>query len=148
MTLVQAPALGLARYANDRQKESWSRASDNVKTVIIRAVYRQVLGQQYVMENERLGGAESLFNGGALRVREFVRTVAKSGLYRSRFFDHCNSYRFIELNFKHLLGRAPQNKAEMLQGCEVSAIKAWPLCVNRRKFIVISFCIQVINDDG
>jgi len=52
MTLVQAPALGLARYANDRQKESWSRASDNVKTVIIRAVYRQVLGQQYVMENE------------------------------------------------------------------------------------------------
>ena len=102
------------RYANDRQKESWSRASDHDKTVIIRAVYRQVLGQQYAMENERLNGAESLFKDGALSVREFVRTVAKSGLYRSRFFDNCNAYRFIELNFKHLLGRAPQNKAEML----------------------------------
>jgi hypothetical protein len=47
-------------------------------------------------------------------VRELVRTVAKSGLYRSRFFENCNPYRFIELNHKHLLGRAPQNKAEML----------------------------------
>ena len=114
MTLVQAPTLGIARYANDRHKESWSHASDNDKNVIIRAVYRQVLGQQYVMDNERLSGAESLFKDGALSVREFVRTVANSGLYRARFFDNCNAYRFIELNFKHLLGRAPQNKAEML----------------------------------
>ena len=44
MTLVQAPTLGIARYANDRNKESWSHASDNDKNVIIRAVYRQVLG--------------------------------------------------------------------------------------------------------
>jgi hypothetical protein len=43
-----------------------------------------------------------------------VRTVAQSGLYRERFFENCNPYRFIELNHKHLLGRAPQNKAEML----------------------------------
>ena len=114
MTLVQAPVLGIERYANDRHKESWSHASDNDKNVIIRAVYRQVLGQQYVMDNERLSGAESLFKDGALSVREFVRTVAKSGLYRSRFFDNCNAYRFIELNFKHLIGRAPQNKSEML----------------------------------
>ena len=114
MTLVQAPTLGIARYANDRHKESWSHASDNDKNVIIRAVYRQVLGQQYVMDNERQSGAESLFKDGALSVREFVRTVANSGLYRARFFDNCNAYRFIELNFKHLLGRAPQNKAEML----------------------------------
>jgi phycoerythrin-associated linker protein len=47
-------------------------------------------------------------------VREFVRQVAKSGLYKQKFFENCNPYRFIELNFKHLLGRAPQNKAEML----------------------------------
>jgi phycoerythrin-associated linker protein len=40
--------------------------------------------------------------------------VAKSGLYKEKFFESTNPYRFIELNFKHLLGRAPQNKAEML----------------------------------
>ena len=47
-------------------------------------------------------------------MREFVRLVAKSAQYRARFFESCNPYRFIELNHKHLLGRAPQNKEEML----------------------------------
>jgi len=73
-----------------------------------------VLGNQYVMNSERLEGAESLFKRGYLSVRGFVRQVAKSGLYKQKFFENCNPYRFIELNFKHLLGRAPQNKAEML----------------------------------
>jgi phycoerythrin-associated linker protein len=66
------------------------------------------------MASERLTQSESLFKTGYLSVREMVRTVAKSGLYRSKFFENCNPYHFIELNFKHLLGRAPQNKAEML----------------------------------
>ena len=114
MTLVQAPRLGIDRFANDRNQESRAQASDGDKSTIIRAVYQQVLGYQYVMSNERLSAAESLFRNGFLSVRELVRTVAKSGLYRSRFFENCNPYRFIELNHKHLLGRAPQNKAEML----------------------------------
>ncbi len=114
MTLVNAPYLGIERYANDRNKENWTNASDQDKTTIIRAVYQQVLGHQYVMSSERLDGVESLFRNGYLSVRELVRMVAKSSLYRSRFFENCNPYHFIELNFKHLLGRAPQNKAEML----------------------------------
>lgn len=114
MTLVNAPFLGIERFANERNKENWTNATDNDKNTIIRAVYQQVLGYQYVMASERLDGVESLFRNGYLSVREFVRQVAKSGLYRSRFFENCNPYHFIELNFKHLLGRAPQNKAEML----------------------------------
>jgi len=114
MTLVNAPYLGIERFSNDRNKENWSNASDQDKSTIIRTVYQQVLGRQYVMDSERLTGAESLFRNGYLSVRELVRTVAKSGLYRSKFFENCNPYHFIELNFKHLLGRAPQNKAEML----------------------------------
>jgi phycoerythrin-associated linker protein len=114
MTLVNAPYLGIERFANDRNKENWSNASDQDKRTIVRTVYQQVLGRQYIMESERLTGAESLFRNGYLSVREFVRAVAKSGLYRAKFFENCNPYHFIELNFKHLLGRAPQNKAEML----------------------------------
>lgn len=114
MPLVQAPSLGIERFNAGQNKESWSRASVDERNTIIRAVYQQVLGGQYLMQNERLEGAESLFRNGHLCVREFVRTVAKSGLYRSRFFENCNPYRFIELNHKHLLGRAPHNKAEML----------------------------------
>jgi hypothetical protein len=114
MTLVRAAQLGIDRFANDRDKESWAVASAQDKASIIRAVYQQVLGQQHLMASERLTGAESLFREGYLSVRELVRTVAKSGLYRSKFFEHCNAYRFIELNHKHLLGRAPHNREEML----------------------------------
>jgi len=114
MTLVNASYLGIERFADDRNKENWATGSQNDKDTLIRAVYKQVLGNQYVMASERLSGAESLFRNGYLSVREFVRAVAKSGLYRSKFFENCNPYHFIELNHKHLLGRAPQNKAEML----------------------------------
>ena len=114
MTLANAAYLGIERFSSDRNKENWSNATENDKAALIRAVYRQVLGNQYVMNSERLDGPESLFKRGYLSVREFVRQVAKSGLYRSKFFESTNPYRFIELNFKHLLGRAPQNKAEML----------------------------------
>ena len=114
MTLANAAYLGIERFASARNKENWANATENDKQALIRAVYRQVLGNQYVMASERLEGPESLFKRGYLSVREFVRQVAKSGLYKAKFFENCNAYRFIELNFKHLLGRAPQNKAEML----------------------------------
>ncbi|MFM8259595.1 MAG: phycobilisome rod-core linker polypeptide [Vulcanococcus sp.] len=114
MSLVNAPPLGIERFTNGQNKEHWRQASDSDKRSIIRAVYQQLLGGQYLMSSERLGGAESLFLNGDLNVRELVRTLAKSALYRARFFESCNPYRFIELNHKHLLGRAPHNKEEML----------------------------------
>lgn len=80
---------------------------------IIRAVYRQVLGNAYVMESERATVPESQFKRGELSVREFVRAVAKSNLYRSRFFDTCPRYRYTELNFKHFLGCTPDGLEEM-----------------------------------
>jgi phycocyanin-associated rod linker protein len=83
--------------------------------VVIRAVYRQVLGNAYVMESERLVVPESQLKQGDLTVREFVRQVAKSEFYRSRFFNNCYRYRAIELNFKHLLGRAPTDYSEMVE---------------------------------
>jgi hypothetical protein len=80
---------------------------------LINAIYRQVLGNAYVMESERLVVPESQLRANEISTREFVRRVAKSELYRSRFFDNCYRYRAIELNFKHLLGRAPANFDEM-----------------------------------
>ncbi|MDA0266320.1 MAG: phycobilisome rod-core linker polypeptide [Cyanobacteria bacterium] len=81
--------------------------------VLILAVYRQVLGNAYVMESERLQIPESQLKQGNLSVREFIRCIAKSALYRSRFVDNCYRYRSIELNFKHFLGRAPISFEEM-----------------------------------
>jgi len=83
------------------------------KAIAIRAAYKQVLGNPHVMESERLVSAESQFCNGSISLREFVRAIAKSNFYRARYFESCAPYRFVELNFKHLLGRAPADQAEL-----------------------------------
>lgn len=80
---------------------------------VIRAVYKQVLGNAHILESDRLTSAESLLRDGDITVRGFVSLVANSDLYKARFFESSAQYRFIELNFKHLLGRAPQDQAEV-----------------------------------
>ncbi|MEL7353267.1 MAG: phycobilisome rod-core linker polypeptide [Cyanobacteria bacterium J06649_5] len=93
--------------------ELWPTSSPEDKQSIIRAVYKQVLGNPHVMESERLTNAESQLCDGSLSVREFVRAVAKSDFYRTRYFESCAPYRFEELNFQHILGRAPESQAEI-----------------------------------
>jgi len=93
--------------------ELWPTSGlDEVQTVI-RNVYKQVLGNPHVMESERLVSAESQLCDRSISVREFVRAVAKSDFYRDRYFSSCAPYRFVELNFLHLLGRAPQDQREV-----------------------------------
>ena len=94
-------------------------SSSDDKTAVIRAVYNQVLGNPYVMESERLTTAESQLCNGTISVREFVRAVAKSDFYRTRYFESCAPYRFVELNFKHLLGRAPNDQAELSEHIQI-----------------------------
>ena len=94
-------------------KELWSTSTPEETATIIRAVYRQVLGNPHVMESERLVSAESQLSDGTISVREFVRAVAKSQLYRTRHFESCAPYRFVELNCLHLLGRAPLDQSEI-----------------------------------
>ncbi|MEA5465414.1 phycobilisome rod-core linker polypeptide [Leptothoe sp. PORK10 BA2] len=93
--------------------ELWPVSSSEDKQAIIRAVYRHVLGNPHVMESERLVTAESQFCDGSISVRDFVRAVGKSEFYRSRYFAKCAPYRFVELNFMHFLGRAPESQAEV-----------------------------------
>ncbi len=92
--------------------ELWPTSSKEEIQTIIRAVYKQVLGNPHVMESERLTTAESQLFDGASSVREFVRAVAKSDFYKSRHFENCGPYRSTELNFQHILGRAPESQAE------------------------------------
>jgi phycoerythrin-associated linker protein len=117
--ITEASRLGIGSFENTAPVVLWHGDSDEKIETVIRAVYRQVLGNTYVMDNERLTVPESLLKSGTISVREFVCQVAKSYLYRSRFFDTCPRYRFTELNFKHLLGRAPNSYEEMISHGEI-----------------------------
>lgn len=113
MVFGPASQLGVGLFEDTEPVELLpGRSSEEVETVI-RAVYRQVLGNAYVMDSERLSVAESKLKEGEITVREFVRQVGRSDLYRSRFFDSCPRYRAVELNFKHFLGRAPDGYDDM-----------------------------------
>lgn len=113
MTFGPASELGVGLFEDTAPFEYLPGRSEEEVESIIRAVYRQVLGNAYVMESERATVPESQFKLGQLSVREFVRAIGKSQVYQSRFFETCPRYRFIELNFKHFLGRAPNGYDEM-----------------------------------
>lgn len=110
-----ASRLGTSAYSgtNPARIELRPNATKEEVENVIRAVYRQVLGNDYLMAAERLTSAESLLRDSNLSVREFVRAVAKSELYKSKFFYNNFQTRLIELNYKHLLGRAPYDESEV-----------------------------------
>ncbi|MBW4660408.1 MAG: phycobilisome linker polypeptide [Drouetiella hepatica Uher 2000/2452] len=113
MAFGSASRLGVSLF-DETPPVEWvpGRSQEEAETIIL-AVYRQVLGNAYVMESERLVVPESQFKRGEYSVREFVRAVGKSELYSSRFFTSCARYRAIELNFRHFLGRPPLDLEEM-----------------------------------
>lgn len=108
-----ASRLGTEAFSDARRVELRPNASREEVESVIRAVYRHVLGNDYILASDRLIGAESLLRDGNLSVREFVRSVAKSELYKAKFFYNSFQTRLIELNYKHLLGRAPYNESEV-----------------------------------
>jgi phycoerythrin-associated linker protein len=99
--------------SNVEATELWNNASEDDLQTAIRAAYRQVLGNAHVMESQRLTSAESMLRNGNLNMRGFIRAIAQSELYRTLFFETSSAYRFIELNCKHLLGRAPLDQTEI-----------------------------------
>lgn len=119
MAILAGERLGIAPSETSAWIELTPERNPENVDVAIRAVYRQVVGNSHVMESERLAVPESQLKRGEISVREFVRQVAKSDLYRSRFVDNCYRYRTIELNFKHLLGRAPNDYSEMVAHSQI-----------------------------
>ncbi|BAU62758.1 Phycobilisome linker polypeptide [Stanieria sp. NIES-3757] len=109
-----ASRLGVSGFGDNNKIELRPNFRTEEAQLVIRAVYRQVLGNDYIMASERLTSAESLLTNGQISVREFVRSVAKSELYKSKFFYNNFQTRTIELNFKHLLGRAPYDESEII----------------------------------
>jgi phycocyanin-associated rod linker protein len=110
-----AARLGTSAYSETQPielRDNWSPADAKL---VIRSIYRQVLGNDYLMESERLVNLESLLSNGTITVRDFVRGLAKSELYKNKFLYPVFQTRAIELNFKHLLGRAPGSESEVIE---------------------------------
>jgi len=110
-----ASRLGTSAYSDSSPVELRPNWTSEQAQAVINAVYRHVLGNDYIMASERLVPLESLLTSGQITVRDFVRGVAKSELYKNKFLYPNFHTRVIELNFKHFLGRAPYNEAEVIE---------------------------------
>ena len=117
-------SFGLAQ----REQETYQRCPGDTPDQVnglIRASYRQIMGNPHLMEFERSLSAESKYQEGYLSTREFVRAIGLSAEYKKRFFETNAPYRFIELNFKHFLGRAPQSQAEISEHTQILIEKGY-----------------------
>lgn len=110
--LAAAGKLGVSAFDASKIELRPDWTEEDIQAVV-RAAYRQVLGNDYVMKVERLTYAESQLRQGNITVREFIRAIAKSDLYKQKFLFSNSNTRFIELNYKHLLGRAPYDESEI-----------------------------------
>ncbi|BAY66122.1 phycobilisome linker polypeptide CpcC [Calothrix brevissima NIES-22] len=108
-----ASRLGTSAFSDAAPLELRSNASQAEIALVINAIYRQLLGNDYLLQSERLIGLESLLTNKNITVQEFVRQLAKSELYKSKFFANNFHSRVTELNYKHLLGRAPYDESEI-----------------------------------
>ena len=109
-----ASRLGVSAFSDREPLELRPNWTQDDAQAVINAVYRQVLGNDYIMQSERLSATESLLCNGSLTVRDFVRAVAKSELYKTKFLYDNFQTRVIELNLKHLLGRAAYDESEVI----------------------------------
>lgn len=79
---------------------------------IIWAAYRQIFSEHLIIKNNRQIGLESQLRNRAINVRDFIRGLGKSEVYRTQVADINSNYRLVDLTLKRFLGRAAYNKDE------------------------------------
>ena len=80
--------------------------SADEKQQVIKACYRQIFERDIVKAYSLLFvDLESQVKNGQLSVKEFVRLLGKSSIYRKQFFEPFVNSRVLELAFRHFLGR-------------------------------------------
>ena len=87
--------------------------SSNEKKLVIKACYRQVFERDITKAyNLSISDLESQAINGIISIKEFIRALGKSYLYRKNFYEPFVNSRAIELAFKHFLGRGPSSLKE------------------------------------
>jgi phycobilisome core-membrane linker protein len=88
--------------------------SASEKNAAVKAAYRQVF-ERDITRAYSLGisDLESKVKNNEISMKEFVRRLAKSPLYRKNFFEPFINSRALELAFRHILGRGPSSREEV-----------------------------------
>ncbi|AFZ23075.1 Phycobilisome Linker polypeptide/CpcD/allophycocyanin linker domain protein [Cylindrospermum stagnale PCC 7417] len=129
MSSSVAERLGIRDLASEKV-ELRPNSSEEDLQLVFRAAYQQIFGRQGVYASQKFTSAESLLRNGKIDVREFIEILAKSEFYKECFFYSNSQVRFIELNYKHLLGRAPYDQSEIAYHTDLYASSGYDAEIN------------------
>ncbi len=105
--IYYAATVGRPRYA---MKPGLSELE---KKEVLRAAYRQVFERDIVKAyGLGISDLESKVKNGEISMKEFIRRLGKSPLYRQQFVDRFVNSRVVELAFRHFLGRGISSREE------------------------------------
>ncbi|MBW4561401.1 MAG: phycobilisome rod-core linker polypeptide [Mojavia pulchra JT2-VF2] len=97
--------------------------SDKDIDAIIWAGYRQIFSEHLIIKSNRQPFLESQLRNRAINVRDFIRGLGKSEVYRTQVADTNSNYRLVDITLKRFLGRAAYNKDEEIAWSIVIATK-------------------------
>jgi phycobilisome core-membrane linker protein len=118
-------AVNSGNNANNKHQQGPSvTLLKNSPTAVILGAYRQVFGRD-VYEGQRLTTAEVKLKGGEITVREFVRQLAKSKVFRSLFWETLYITKAIEYIHRRLLGRPTYGRLEMNRYYDLASKKGF-----------------------
>lgn len=90
-----------------------STLSTDEKNIVIKACYKQAFERDICKSyGVSFSDLESKVRNGQLSIKEFIRCLGKSKIYRQQFFEPFVNSRALELAFKHFLGRGPSSLNE------------------------------------
>jgi phycoerythrin-associated linker protein len=96
------------------------RSSREERQIALHRIYCQVLERQpYEYERKQLAQAEKDFLSDRIGVRRFLKELGHSSVYLDSFYYKYSNLKFLELCFKHFMGRSPFNQEEVKIYCEI-----------------------------
>jgi phycobilisome rod-core linker protein len=79
---------------------------------ILWAGYRQIFSEHLILDSYRQTFLESQLRNRAINVRDFIRGLGKSDVYRTQVAELNSNYRLVDITLKRFLGRAAYNRDE------------------------------------
>jgi phycobilisome core-membrane linker protein len=87
---------------------------------VVRACYLQVFGRE-LYSGQRLGAAETKLENGEISVKEFIRMLAKSEVYRKMYWTPLYVMKAVEYLHRRLMGRPTYGRQETNKYFDISS---------------------------